>query len=693
MTDSVKKQIFKVGAWTVDPSSREINNGQQQHRLPPRLMSLLCKLADHPRETISRDELVEHLWHGRPVNEEALSRSIAELRAALGDDSKQPTYIETIPKLGYRLLAEISHPNPIKRKLPAPLRLQNILLWSTAVLIGVIALTLLLQGFWKKRSEIMNVDTDPLILAKRITSAPGMEHQASISPNGHMVAYVSSGHGERGIYLLSPDDPDQPGKLPGTKVQLSPTFSPDGNYLAYVEFENDQCVVKIFSLYDDDRRRISDCNAANYSPLVDWSRQGDLLAITDNDEQTGSPAIWTVNLETGERIQQTYPPGPYIYDTNPRFSADGRVISFTRGTKAVRELYILDIAGDQLRAQQITFNRQYILGHDWSMDGRWIVFDSDHLGHRSLWKVDPLTLETQILGARGAEAPAIASETNRVVFQVSEFEANIWQKDLTTDTAFQPLIQSTKYDTTPMFSSDGQLIAFSSNREQNGALWVANSNGQGVRKLYASSEGRAIWPSWSPDNSELLFTLYTADGQRIMRLDMESKTVSEVPGIEGNSYGGQYSKDGQWIYYIAIDNSGNTQGRKVDVFSGARGELPDLQMANRIMPIDDGILFTRNNGKAIWHLKDESEPTLLEGIEILSGDWDAWTSQGGYVYYAKREGDRGLWRMSLTDGTQEKIDDWLPTAFGPSLAVSPDLQKILMVRRDRAETDLFLWNL
>jgi len=73
-------------------------------------MQVLEFLARHPNEVVSRTQLEKGVWGERAVGYEALGRTVALLRRALGDDSRQPRYIETLSKKGYRLIASVRHP-------------------------------------------------------------------------------------------------------------------------------------------------------------------------------------------------------------------------------------------------------------------------------------------------------------------------------------------------------------------------------------------------------------------------------------------------------------------------------------------------------------------------------------------------------------------------------------------------------
>jgi adenylate cyclase len=103
---------FSVAGWIVDAPSHHISKAGKTTRLEPRIMAVLSYLADRPGETVSRDEFEREVWPGQVVVYEALSNSIAKLRKALGDDAKHHHIIETIPKVGYRLIGEVIRLEP-----------------------------------------------------------------------------------------------------------------------------------------------------------------------------------------------------------------------------------------------------------------------------------------------------------------------------------------------------------------------------------------------------------------------------------------------------------------------------------------------------------------------------------------------------------------------------------------------------
>jgi DNA-binding winged helix-turn-helix (wHTH) protein len=97
---------FELGEWLVQPQLNRLTRSNGEHvQLEPKMMDVLVCLARHPGEVISRQELIDAVWPDLFITESVLTRAIAGLRRALGDDARKPRFIETIAKRGYRLLA------------------------------------------------------------------------------------------------------------------------------------------------------------------------------------------------------------------------------------------------------------------------------------------------------------------------------------------------------------------------------------------------------------------------------------------------------------------------------------------------------------------------------------------------------------------------------------------------------------
>ena len=98
---------LRIGDWSYHPDLLKLERGPDNVKLEPRVGHLLVFLAHHAGHPVSREELLAAVWPNRVVGDEALSNAINKLRKAVGDDRQNPTYLETIPKVGYRLIASV----------------------------------------------------------------------------------------------------------------------------------------------------------------------------------------------------------------------------------------------------------------------------------------------------------------------------------------------------------------------------------------------------------------------------------------------------------------------------------------------------------------------------------------------------------------------------------------------------------
>jgi transcriptional activator of cad operon len=99
---------LQIGDWRVDPTTSEISRNGTTTRLETRTLRLLLALANHPGEVLSIDDLLTQAWPGVAVSPDSVYQAITSLRRLLNDDPKHPTYIVTVPRLGYRLIAPVT---------------------------------------------------------------------------------------------------------------------------------------------------------------------------------------------------------------------------------------------------------------------------------------------------------------------------------------------------------------------------------------------------------------------------------------------------------------------------------------------------------------------------------------------------------------------------------------------------------
>ena len=106
---NIDRQLgFQLGEWSVHPDQGLLVGVKEELHLEPKVMEVLVYLAERQDQVVRRDDLINDVWHGTFVSDEVLSRAISVLRTCLGDDRMTPYYIQTLPKVGYRLLMEVT---------------------------------------------------------------------------------------------------------------------------------------------------------------------------------------------------------------------------------------------------------------------------------------------------------------------------------------------------------------------------------------------------------------------------------------------------------------------------------------------------------------------------------------------------------------------------------------------------------
>ena len=102
---------FRVGRWVVRPGLNTVSQNGTSTRLEPKVMEVLVCLTSQPGEAVSKETILGTVWPDTFVSDDVLIRSVSELRRVFEDDPREPRFIETIPKRGYRLVAPVTPMN------------------------------------------------------------------------------------------------------------------------------------------------------------------------------------------------------------------------------------------------------------------------------------------------------------------------------------------------------------------------------------------------------------------------------------------------------------------------------------------------------------------------------------------------------------------------------------------------------
>src|SRR5450432_2183625 len=102
--------VVRFGTYEVSLQSGEVRKAGVRIRVQQQPMKLLEVLLEHPGEVVTREELRSRVWPAESFGDfdQSLNIAIGKLRSALGDSAENPRFIETLPKRGYRFIADVS---------------------------------------------------------------------------------------------------------------------------------------------------------------------------------------------------------------------------------------------------------------------------------------------------------------------------------------------------------------------------------------------------------------------------------------------------------------------------------------------------------------------------------------------------------------------------------------------------------
>ncbi len=199
-----------------------------------------------------------------------------------------------------------------------------------------------------------------------------------------------------------------------TEPLMSPAWSPDGQSLAYVSFENKASAIYVQTLATGERRRVSARAGINGAPT--WSPDGRMLALTLS-RKDGDVDVYTLDLSSQVLTRMTFDPG---IDTEPQWSNDGRKLYFNSDRAGSPQIYEVDPAQPN-KATRLTFDGSYNARPRLSPDGKQMAVVYLDRGNYRIGVVDLATKSVRVLSqGRQDESPSFAPNGATLIYATQD---------------------------------------------------------------------------------------------------------------------------------------------------------------------------------------------------------------------------------------------------------------------------------
>jgi Tol biopolymer transport system component/DNA-binding winged helix-turn-helix (wHTH) protein len=725
---------FGIGEWLIHPAVNSMERDGETVHLEPKVMQVLVALASEPGEVVTREQLRGVVWPDVFVGEDVLIRAISELRRAFSDDPRLPRTIETVPKVGYRLIAPISQPPTASAPVSSSLNGQSARAPEPAVpdahetpvsesvqelappartigaprkrIVFWIAFSLLtIAGAVWAYKALLSVPGNHRALRKEaytsrpLTTYPGSQLQPSFSPDGGAVAFVWHKDGElAGHIYVKQLGSEAPARLTnGSAEELSPAWSPDGRWIAFIRHTEVRTSILIIPAIGGSEQEVYTLptnHVWEYGGLT-WTADGESLIFPEQADPQAPSLLVELTLDGRTIRELTHPPRGWDGDWTPAISPDGTTVAFIRGPEgSVHDIYMMKLPDGT--PKRITFDGRLVVGLAWSSDGSEVVFSSNRSGSISLWRVSAQgeTPEHEPAGGDNAYWPSIARQGNRLVYSHGSATWSILAVELNghgPETEAE-ILTSSEQDASPHVSPAGDKIAFQSWRSGSQEIWTAKIDGSDPVQL-TSAGAMAGSPSWSRDGRSIAFDARLDTNAHIYVIDANGGAPRAVTHGDFNDIVPCWSSDDRWIYF-GSNRSGSWQVWKVP--SDGAGPAQQVTAEGGMVAMESGdgrwLYFTHYGEPGIWRRPVAGGPVRKIFDGPPTGNLNYWTLNGDSVYsLADQGGHFTLQRIDPDTGHTQVVYALKhdPTPFA-GISLSPDGKRITFAELARASSGLTL---
>ncbi len=505
---------FQFDTIEVSPHDFAVRRDGERLDLEPKAIRVLIHLLRNRDRVVTKEELVGAVWEGATITDNAVTRVVAQLRRELGDDSRSPRYIETVPTLGYRFVAAArevdggppaappeSNPPVADVRPPAGKR-------PSWVLSAMAVAILVLAGWWWTRRAAPPIAPGRSV-ATQITTTAGVDSRPSFGPDGRSFVYCSNRSGRFEIYRreLASEAGTKPVTDDGNQ-NVQPAWSPDGKWIAYHSVA--QRGIWIVPAAGGTPRRLT-----QFGSTPSWSPDSQTIAFSAVEpvslapfDAGGTGNLWAVALDGAALRQLTAAGTPRGTHVSPSWSHDGKRIVYAVLARD-SAVHILDVAtgqstpavriGDDIPRQPGTFVSRVWDPAFGPGDERIYFSAAGDKGEYSIWSAPaqggpPARIHSSSAGT--ATGLALSPDGSKLLFTDMRNESQLWTVDERGET--KPLFQESVLRAyLPSYSNDGKWLAFAVETQgRNRDMWIMPSGGGEpvtVSPDPGTKEGGMVW--------------------------------------------------------------------------------------------------------------------------------------------------------------------------------------------------------
>jgi|GEM_PF-4100013 len=718
-----RTEQWQLGEWYLDAPSRQLIVNDNPISITAKMQDVLLVLLIHSGRPVTKEKIYQLVWPDVMVSEQLIARAISDLRKVFSDDPKNPKYIETLPKAGYRWLAEAAVKNETAKnhELAANSnKTSKFNPWLTGFLVSVFIVVAYL-GF-KGNDTLQTASPDTSIKfseASPVTSEAGIENAPTISPDGSTLAYVYTAP-ERDvsqIVLSRLGNQQLLAKVPFNRAtvlkQFAPRFSPDGEKLAFTQYSQQLQTCEVYWLQLNkmaEQFKVGDCSN-RFMMSLDWSSDSKQLFFTQ-DITPQKRALVMADLHQGNTRQISFPLLDGTTDYSPRVSPDGKRLLFVRGQLKPSHhsaVFVLALDGkadgktdrkadikSQIKAQQLTKLKQQnnVFGIAW-FNSDSVIYSLDREADQALRLLSLKNGSDSLIGQGSYRRIDYHRDTAVLVHAKSQSVRNIVSLSLRAEGSSAqtftptPLITSTRNESLPKVSPNGELIAFSADRTGSDQLWLADLDGSNQRQLTNLPKSGITNISWSPDASKILLAVQVDLLTQFYTFDLNENKLKRQATGEHTLEGVRWSKHPEWlIASCQIEQVWqicriSIIGDRFEILTKATGYSPYSPV------FSDFVYFTRQ-GQGLWRLPLFGGEAELVWQEFPEHSWKNWMLFENQLYFIGGDNSQtNLIKQDLISGESQVIFkgnvDWSKTSFD----INPNGEALYLSIQAPASDDIY----